>query len=238
MKHTLIFFVLCFSLISLGAQGRTHRLKEGETLFSVARQYGVTPELLQKINGISDPRRLYKDVLLMIPDSYTVQKGDTLYSLSKKLQIPLKTLLSWNGLTKDSKITIGQTLLVSSRSVTDIQEKPPEVQSNSLLPMTQKPIPTGDLFGSVGFKGKSEAFVAVSSGIILYKNHYRGLGQLLLIQGDDGLVYGYAGYNDSSRKVGEKVKKLDVLGQSGEGSDWSLRFFVFKGDRPLNPVNR
>ncbi len=44
---------------------------------------------------------------------YTVVKGDTLYSLSKRFNIPLDTLKDYNGL-RDNTISIGQTLYLHS----------------------------------------------------------------------------------------------------------------------------
>src|SRR5690242_17483802 len=35
-----------------------HRVKPGETVYRIARAYGVTPDELMAVNGIADPRTL------------------------------------------------------------------------------------------------------------------------------------------------------------------------------------
>jgi LysM repeat protein len=42
-------------------------IKKGDTLLAIARQFGVTVQTLQEINGITDPRRLRIDQELIIP---------------------------------------------------------------------------------------------------------------------------------------------------------------------------
>lgn len=50
-----------------------HKVEAGETLFRIAKRYGVTVDTLQRANGISDPTTLRVGQILSIPD-----KGDVL----------------------------------------------------------------------------------------------------------------------------------------------------------------
>ena len=43
-----------------------------------------------------------------IPSVYYVNSGDTLYSISKRYQVPIKTILKKNNLKDNSKIKLGQ----------------------------------------------------------------------------------------------------------------------------------
>lgn len=49
------------------------------------------------------------------PDSVTVRRGDTLYSLSKKYQVPLRSLIEENNLSAPYTLTIGQRLSLPVR---------------------------------------------------------------------------------------------------------------------------
>ena len=51
------------------AQAVYHILEKGETLYSVARAYGIKPEALAEANSISDPSRLKAGIKLLIPDA-------------------------------------------------------------------------------------------------------------------------------------------------------------------------
>lgn len=45
---------------------------------------------------------------------YTVQRGDTLWGLSKEYSVPFATLLEANGMTRDTQLSVGQEILVPS----------------------------------------------------------------------------------------------------------------------------
>ena len=52
---------------SLGGTFETHKVAKGEAIAKIAKKYGVTPELLQRVNGIDDPRRLQPGQELRVP---------------------------------------------------------------------------------------------------------------------------------------------------------------------------
>jgi murein DD-endopeptidase MepM/ murein hydrolase activator NlpD len=67
--------VFAFSLLAAplswaaAAQGQYHVLAKGETLYSVARQYGLKPGDIAKANSIDDPSKLKAGTKLLIPGS-------------------------------------------------------------------------------------------------------------------------------------------------------------------------
>src|SRR5207245_8281566 len=50
------------------AAARTHRVEAGETLFRIARTYGVPVEAVQRENGLLDATRIEVGALLRIPE--------------------------------------------------------------------------------------------------------------------------------------------------------------------------
>jgi len=94
-----------------------HVVKSGETLFGLAKKYGVSLNQLKEANNlettlISVGQKLkvnYFDKIVESPSFYIVNKGDTLYSISKKNGITVKVLMQLNGL-KSNNIYIGQKL--------------------------------------------------------------------------------------------------------------------------------
>jgi LysM repeat protein len=70
------------------------------------------------------------------PVTYTVESGDTLYSIAIDLDIPVDALMAANGLTDPDKLSVGQVLLVPSLE-----------EAQALIP-TATPRPTQPLFTS------------------------------------------------------------------------------------------
>jgi len=60
----------------------------------------ATPVIVTKIDDWPKPKS--------IPSVYYVNSGDTLYSISKRYQVPIKTILKNNNLKDNSKIKLGQ----------------------------------------------------------------------------------------------------------------------------------
>ena len=94
-------------------------VKKGDTLYSIANNYNITVAELKKINNlanntISIGQKLYikndtNENITDTEDFYTVQKGDTLYSISKKFNISVEEIKKINNL-KSNTLSIGQKL--------------------------------------------------------------------------------------------------------------------------------
>lgn len=98
-----------------------HIVQRGETLFSIAQQYGVTANTITHANGISDPRRIYVGQRLVIPGGqggvqetvpYLVQAGDTLTSVARRYHTTWQTLARINRMLSPSTLYVGQVIQV------------------------------------------------------------------------------------------------------------------------------
>jgi murein DD-endopeptidase MepM/ murein hydrolase activator NlpD len=119
------------------AQGLYHILAKGETLYSVARQYGLKPDAIAKANSIDDPSKLKAGTKLLIPGlsdtssaprsataaspaaaaTHKVVKGDTLFSIARTYGIELSDLRAANKLGLSSTIKPGDTLQIPAAAV-------------------------------------------------------------------------------------------------------------------------
>lgn len=76
-----------------------HRVKEGETLYSIAREYGVSPRKTAEINGLKNPDRLAvgRELLILFPrKSYTARRTDTLESISRRFSVEKSEIIKNN----------------------------------------------------------------------------------------------------------------------------------------------
>ena len=93
----------------------THVVQYGETLSSIAYQYGTNYQTLAALNGLTNPNLIYPGQFLKVNGSvvsniYTVQYGDNLSSIAAKLGTTYQTLAALNGLANPNLIYPGQTL--------------------------------------------------------------------------------------------------------------------------------
>lgn len=93
----------------------THVVQYGETLSSIAYQYGTDYQALAALNGLTNPNLIYPGQVLKVNGSavsnvYTVQYGDNLSSIAAKLGTTYQALAALNGLANPNLIYPGQTL--------------------------------------------------------------------------------------------------------------------------------
>lgn len=89
-----------------------YKVKSGDTLYSIAKNYGISVDKLKSINKKTN-NMITVGELLIIDDvnKITVNKGDTLYSLAKKYNTTVDQLKTLNNL-KNNTLSIGQTLKI------------------------------------------------------------------------------------------------------------------------------
>ncbi len=96
-----------------------HTIRPGDTIYSIAREYGVSPALLQANNAITAPEQLVvgQTLVVLFPQTtYTVKQGDTLFSIAKEYQTTVKNLYRNNpSLMGKSDIVPGEELVISYR---------------------------------------------------------------------------------------------------------------------------
>lgn len=97
-----------------------YQVKPGDTLSLIAHNYNTTAANILKFNSIPNPNLIYIGENIVIPLSppeaiiYTVQRGDTLYSIARKYGTFVNNLIQFNYLTNPNKIYPGQQLVVTA----------------------------------------------------------------------------------------------------------------------------
>jgi len=116
-----------------------HTVQRGETIYSIARRYGTSVEAITSTNGIVNPNWIYVGQGLTIPTEgsppttvYTVQRGDTLFSIARRHGTTANTLAWLNGLSTPHFIWAGQRLHLDSSSLPS-----PEPSSDSPVHLVQ-----------------------------------------------------------------------------------------------------
>ncbi len=101
----------------------TYIVKKGDSLYSIANKYNTTIDELKRINNLTSNILSIGQVLKLPSDkasdveneentiSYTVQKGDSLYSIARKYDTTIDRIKDLNNLTTNL-LSIGQVLLI------------------------------------------------------------------------------------------------------------------------------
>lgn len=103
----------------------TYLVKRGDTLYSIARSYNTTVDAIKSLNNLSS-NVLSIGQVLKIPTSpsnggtspsvtYTVQAGDTLYSIARQYNTTVDAIKSLNHLSSNI-LSIGQILQIPTSS--------------------------------------------------------------------------------------------------------------------------
>lgn len=130
--------------------GGHYTVQAGDTLYSIARRNGMNLSSLLSLNGLSQSSTIFPGQRLTLSQfegtsagyrptasstsstgNYTIQAGDTLYSISRRFGISLSTLLANNGLSASSLIRPGQTISVSGSSSANVQSQSVSYTSTS-----------------------------------------------------------------------------------------------------------
>lgn len=107
--------------------GVYYTVKSGDTLYGIAKQYGLTVDELKAMNNLKNNTLTVNQKLLVSGtssssspstseyDTYIVQKGDSLWSIANKHNTTVDKLKSINNLSSNL-LSIGQKLLVPKSS--------------------------------------------------------------------------------------------------------------------------
>ena len=120
---------------TLAKSRANYAVREGDTLWSIAKQYNTSVATLAKANGLNPRGTLIAGQTLYIPNhglaatrrsqekaeeakqliTYKVQQGDTLFSIAKRFGVSLSSLLAWNDSPDAHSIRPGDQLKVYLR---------------------------------------------------------------------------------------------------------------------------
>lgn len=153
--------LLCLLAFPAGASAQQrYRVQPGDTLASVAAEFGVDPEAILRSSWLANPPELSPGDVIVIPDPgqapaeaaaeaainegtspwtsgvYWVEDGDTVEAIAAAYGVGLDDLLSLNGLAEDDYIYPGQRLLIPGRS-----EPVDAAAANGLYPYAQVRVP-------------------------------------------------------------------------------------------------
>lgn len=210
-----------------------HRVKQGDTLFSIALRYGIDYRKLASANSISKPYRIYEG-----------QRIDTrvssIHGISTQKPSAKKS--------PKRKVTNGNKKITNTNQPKTFQKPPNKVKNTHLLswqwpsngrlirPFSSKePINKGiDMAGNLG-----DSVSAASAGTVVFAGHgLRGYGNLVIIEHNRRYLSAYAHVSRILVKEQEKIKAGQIIAEIGSTgtNEVKLHFEIRDNGKAVNPV--
>lgn len=101
-----------------------YTVKRGDTLWGIAKKFGVTVSAVANANNIRNPNLIYVGEVFIIPHMtstessgytlYTVRRGDTLWGISRKFGTSINSIVALNGIKNPNLIYAGEVFKIPS----------------------------------------------------------------------------------------------------------------------------
>ena len=232
--------------------GVVHVVKRGETVYRIARAYGIDPADLMETNGIADPRNVAVGAELFVPGA------------PRALEVPPAPVAGDPATTATPTATPPEDWAVHPERSADgwahsrraAQPTPTAATLNPALTARPGDPPLawplkGVLYGRYGVRAgrrhdgidiaapEGTSVGAAAPGTVIYAGEQAGYGAIVIVRHDGGLVTLYAHASRLLVEEGERVRRGDPIakvGQTGRTTGPHLHFEVREGTRPRNPL--
>lgn len=197
--------------------GATHVVKKGETIYRIARTYGVEPRDLMEVNDLTDPRLLRPGMEIFVPGAL------------RPLDVP--------------PLPPG---VVPEPEPEPVPSPAPASRDGTLhwplkgVLYSRFGVRQGQRHDGIDISApEGTPVLAAGGGVVVYTGRQSGYGAIVIVKHDGGLVTLYAHNSAVLVKEGERVEAgtpIARVGQSGRTTGPHLHFEVRDGTRPRNPL--
>lgn len=200
---------------SSGSSAGTHIVQRGDTLYSIARRYGVSVNSILRMNNISNPSQI---------------------EVGQRIRVG-------SGGSSGGKAPVSRPSGVTSGAFADADTSTKASDANliawdwphrgNIITPYSASTRGIDIAGKIGDPVK-----AAAAGKVSYVgNGLRGLGNLVLITHSNGFISAYAHNNKLLVKQNQRVSKGQTIAELGQSDTTSprLHFEIRRNGRPVNP---
>ncbi|WP_180085197.1 MULTISPECIES: LysM peptidoglycan-binding domain-containing protein [unclassified Acinetobacter] len=115
-----------------------YQVKRGETLYSIASQSKLSVSELAALNGFAanSGLRIGQTIKIpagsQVPETYTVQSGDTLTGIAAKYNLSMDQVASLNAISRNAGLRVGQRLKLTGEAAEPVRESVAETVSKHM----------------------------------------------------------------------------------------------------------
>jgi murein DD-endopeptidase MepM/ murein hydrolase activator NlpD len=197
--------------------GSVHVVKKGETVYRIARTYGIEVRDLMEVNDLADPRQLEVGRELFIPGAV------------RPLDVP----------------PLPPGVMPEPEPEPQALPRAPPADPSLRWPLhgvlySRFGVRQGQRHDGIDIAApEGTPVVAAAPGTVVYTGRQSGYGAIVILRHQNGLITLYAHNSAVLVKEGERVEAgapVAKVGQSGRTTGPHLHFEVREGTRPRNPL--
>jgi murein DD-endopeptidase MepM/ murein hydrolase activator NlpD len=229
-----------------------HLVTKGETLYGIARQYGISLSTLCSANKLSENYKVKIGERLLIPQTTPAiatlppppqreETGKTTAPATPpaelpKAQNPAPQIPAKPPVAETIPVPLGSSIGTEVRSTvsrTLDQSVPWPILAREMAYMT------GKLNGVVLKGERNEPVKSLTQGVVISAGPYRGFGRVAIVQVTGGYLYVYGGCESLSVREGDRVTagtELGRLGMDALSEKPQLFFLVYRNNVSLDPA--
>jgi murein DD-endopeptidase MepM/ murein hydrolase activator NlpD len=244
-----------------------YRVQEGDTVSSIAQKFGISIDTILWENNLKSVDSIKtRQILRILPITglrYKVSRGETIYSIAKKLQVDAQNIIDYpfNTFTNDETFALaaGQELMVPD----GIKPRETIIDTKSYITRTVAPIP--GVVGEGNFMWPTSgritqkfywyhqavdianpanpAIVAAQGGTVTTAGwNAGGYGNYVIVDHGNGYqtLYAHMLNNSVLVKAGQRVtqgQRLGTMGSTGRSTGTHLHFEVKSTRGNLDPLS-
>ena len=226
-----------------GAQPIRHRVKPGETAFTISRTYNVPVEALAEWNGLGNDYAVRDDQFLLIPPvSFTAPAAATAAAVAATTAPGQGTATPEPPSASTALPTTSPgTEPVETEQAADLSDERTEVTDTAQfrMPVSGSIVRDYDAddFTGIGISASAGAPVsAADDGSVMLITRDTNQNAILVIRHEDDLLTVYSGIDDISVDRGDRVSRGQQVAAIKDGDPSSLFFQVRKGNDTFDPL--
>jgi murein DD-endopeptidase MepM/ murein hydrolase activator NlpD len=224
----------------------THTAVNGDTLYGIARSYGVSYQALLTANNFPKNKLLKIGERVKVPLPAAMPQtavAENQLPLDKRAPPlaapPVRAAPSPAAPSPAAPARPPQAARAPSTQAAKFAARLVDTRLKWPVAVKEAAYMTGKLDGVVLTAEKSAPVQSLSSGTVASAGPYRGFGRVAIVQSDTGYIYVYGGCESLSVRAGERVvsgTELGRLGVDAVSQKPQLFFMVYNGNTAIDPA--